>query len=319
MSEISARLLKGYNISYSTSSVRGGDKRMSDFSSTSSSSSNSSSNEGQQRTPDPLRDVSSSRNSSKERFSNRDACFKRRKIDELRYAASQVKEDLEKGGLPFPSVHAKKPRALEGFDINMSNIRLLNAASVADSPFLTKLAGKRSFQSYSDVSKLCNETQNVYSQRWSQEDVSSDWDRSSAGSLTSDSEASCVVDIAPLLEDSLKYQSFETKATHPSTLAKVKTVSMATALENNNEARSVQQKRMHIISKSTSFFSQPVFFGLGIQIDYPILCPFPYYSCQSSLRSLDWNWCKGSLGKAIARSLLRQEMQGHGSQCFLTG
>lgn len=213
MSEISARLLKGYNISYSTSTARGAD-----VSSTSSSSSNSSSNEGQQKTPDPLRDASSSMNSSKERFSNRDACFKRRKIDELRYAASQVKEDLEKGGLPFPSVHAKKPRALEGFDINMSNVRLLSSTSVADSPFLTKLASKRSFQSYSDISQLCNETQKVYSKRWSQGDVNSDWERSSSGSLTSDSEASCVVDIAPLLEDSLKYQAFEMKATRPSTL-----------------------------------------------------------------------------------------------------
>ena len=237
VSELSARLLKGYNITYTTASASGG-KRMSDFSSTSSSSSSSSNGDDRRKAVDPPRSECSGRISGDdtERLSNRDACFKRRKIDELRFAASRVKEDLEKGGLPFPSIHAKKPRALEGYDINMSNIRLLGAKSVSDSPFLIKATGKRSFQSLGEVDQLFLETQRVYSKKWIQGDVSSDWDKCSTGSLTSDSETSCVVDIPPLLEDSLKYKSAEMQ-TPPSVLASVKTISMEAALQNCSEAR----------------------------------------------------------------------------------
>lgn len=234
VSELSARLLKGHNITYNTATASGG-KRMSDVSSTSSSSSSSN---GEIVSRKPKRVLSrSSDDSSTERFSNRDACFKRRKIDELRFAASKVKDDLEKGGLPFPSIHSKKPRALEGYDISMSNVRLLGAKAVSDSPFLIKATtAKRSYQNVCAIDQLFSETRQVYSKNYSQGDVSSDWDKSSTGSLTSDSEASCAVDIPPLLEDSLKYKSAEMKAS-PSVLASVKTVSMETALHNSSEAR----------------------------------------------------------------------------------
>jgi hypothetical protein len=238
VSELSARLLKGYNITYSTASVRGA-KRMSDFSSnsSSSSSSNDSSSSSSSKLPTSRTTFSDRIDSdSTERLSNRDACFKRRKIDELRFAASRVKEDLEKGGLPFPSIHSKKPRALEGFDINMSNIRLLGAKSVSDSPFLIKFAGNHSFQNLHEVDQLFSETQKVYSKKWIQGDISSDWDKCSAGSLTSDSESSCVVDIPPLLEDSLRNKAAATKAP-PSVLASIKNISMEYALQNSSEAR----------------------------------------------------------------------------------
>lgn len=233
VSELSARLLKGYNITYSTASARGA-KRMSDFTGSSASSSSSSSNsEGDSRSPSAGRIFNDNAETP-------NGCYKRRKIDELRFAASRVKDDLEKGGLPFPSVHSKKPRALAGYGINMSNIRLLGAMSVSDSPFLIKVAGRQSFQDMCDVNQLFNETQQVYSKKSVQREESSDWDKSSTGSLTSDSDSSCVVDIPPLLEDSLKVNVTQTKPS-PSVLASIKTISMESALQNSSEARSVMK------------------------------------------------------------------------------
>ncbi|CAB9522981.1 expressed unknown protein [Seminavis robusta] len=251
VSELSARLLKGYNITYTTASARTG-KRTSDISSSNSSSSGGSSIGEQEsrktvestRIGLPARSTTSSSspshesNDETERLSNRDACFKRRKIDELRFAASKVKGDLEKGGLPFPSIHAKKPRALEGYDIDMSNVQLLNSKSVEASPFLTKITMKRPYQSLCDIEQLFAETQKVYSKRWIQGDVS-DWgDKSSAGSLTSDSESSCVVDIPPLLEDALKYKSTEHDSRKAAAVT-LETIAMGNALENSSEPRLV--------------------------------------------------------------------------------
>lgn len=237
VSELSARLLKGYSISYTTAKPLAPGKCFSGSSSASSSGS-SSDRESQNPSLEPrsLSDRSSSINrTSSERVSNRDACFKRRKIDELRFAASRVKDDLEKGGLPFPSIHANKPRALEGFDIDMSSVSLLSAKNVSSSPFLSVFAGKRSFDSFDEIDQLFTETRKVYSKRWTQGE-GIDWDKSSTGSLTSDSEASCAVDISPLLEDALKYK---TSGTSNMLLAPkpMKTVCMKTALENSSEPR----------------------------------------------------------------------------------
>lgn len=168
----------------------------------------------------------------------RENCFKRRKIDELTYAASRVKEDIEKGGLAFPLNHTDKPRALEGTDIDMSSIRLLGAKSVADSPFLNPICGnKRSFQSTTyDFEQLFSETQRAYSKRWIQ-DVQTDWgDRSSVGSLTSDSECSLSLDIPPRLEDGLNRAS-ATDSCSEETSPALNTVQMSTALENTSEPR----------------------------------------------------------------------------------
>lgn len=242
VSELSARLLKGYSITYSTSSPKTGAESYSDFSSSSSSAGLSSQTESWTQKQEPVDAVSSSipprtLEERDEGLSNREACFKRRKIDELRFAASRVKKDLEKGGLPFPSIHAKKPRALEGYDIDMSHIQLLGAKAVADSPFLTKVTGKRSFQSICEIDQLFVETHKIYSKQWVQS-YELDWDKSTTGSLTSDSESSCAVDIPPLLEDSLKYRSSDTKQLSSPSVS-LKTVSMRTALENSNEPRSV--------------------------------------------------------------------------------
>ena len=235
VSELSARLLKGYSISYTTSKPLGAGKSFSGFSSASSSGSSGYNRDRDSKLPSVApRSLSDTTNYDHDRVSSRVACFKRRKIDELRFAASRVKEDLEKGGLPFPSIHAKKPRALEGFNIDMSSIQLLGAKSVAASPFLTNIAGKRSFDSMGEIGQLFTETRNIYSKRWVQGD-GIDWDKSSEGSLTSDSEASCSVEISPLLEDALHYRSSGPKELPPRT--PMNTVSMRTALENSSEAR----------------------------------------------------------------------------------
>ena len=236
VSELSARLLKGHSISYTTSKPLAPGKSFSGFSSASSSASSGPESQNPSLEPRSLSDRSSSMNNnySADRVTNRDACFKRRKIDELRFAASRVKEDLEKGGLPFPSIHANKPRALEGFDIDMSCVRLLSAKNVSTSPFLTAPTGKRSFDRMDEIDQLFTATRKVYSKRWTQGD-GIDWDQSSAGSLTSDSESSCAVDISPLLEDALKYRTTDTnKLPEP---APMKTVCMRTALENSSEPR----------------------------------------------------------------------------------
>jgi hypothetical protein len=248
VSELSSRLLKGYNITYSTSTARS--EKRSELSSSNSSTSSSSKNREEDSRKSyssgvrrafayvSSRKIDSSKGSATERLSkNNDACFKRRKIDELRFAASTVKEDLEKGGLPFPSVHAVKPRALEGYDINMNSIRLLSAKSVADSPFLTNIAGIGSFQSITDLNQLFVETQQVYNRQWINADLS-DWgDKSSAGSIpSSDSESTYAMDIPPLLEDAIKRKASDADVLKDKAVV-LQTISMGSALENSGEPR----------------------------------------------------------------------------------
>jgi len=264
VSELSARLLKGYSISYTTSSPVGSSKRFSGFSSASSSGSGSCATSSQQNLQADTLSSSMSRRShnggvkvSRKSYEDQDAnqndaCFKRRKIDELRFAASQAKQDIEKGGLVFPSIHSKKPRALAGFDIDMSNIRLLSAKSVADSPFLTKPSAVAHYVAETtacEFDQLFAATHQLYSKRWIRGDVNGsalDWEKSSAGSLTSDSESSCAVEIPPLLDDALKYRPSTAdplKFKEP-TAAAIETVSMRVALENCDEPRSVPNKQL---------------------------------------------------------------------------
>lgn len=243
VSELSKRLMGGSNShSFGSphSSLSGASRPPSDSSSTLSSSSSISDAMDSRM---PIVDVpQSSPFLSETKIENdplqeRDNCFKRRKIDELRFAASRVKEDLEKGGLPFPSIHINKPRALEGYDIDMSSIQLLAAKSVSDSPFLTNAGVKRSFENICEFEQLFSQTQEVYSKRWLQDTVR-DWgERSSAGSLTSDSECSLTLDIPPRLDDGLNRSSLE--STIPDSTKTSKSITIGEALGNNSEPRYV--------------------------------------------------------------------------------
>lgn len=174
---------------------------------------------------------------------DRENCFKRRKLDELTYAASRVKEDLEKGGLSFPFIHTDKTHTLDGTAVDMSSVRLLGAKSVANSPFLTPFVGggKRDFQSTCDFGQLFSETQKAYSKRWVQ-DVQADWgDRSSAESLSSDSECSLAIDIPPRLDDALDKPSTGESLNNNAnkSAANMKPITMGAALGNTSEPRLV--------------------------------------------------------------------------------
>jgi PAS domain-containing protein len=65
------------------------------------------------------------------------SCFKRRKIDELQFAASQVKEDLLKSGLPFPSLDLSLHHHIDLDEaLTRRGVQRVCAKSVASSPFL---------------------------------------------------------------------------------------------------------------------------------------------------------------------------------------
>lgn len=177
-----------------------------------------------------------------------DGCFKRRKIDELQFAASRVKLDLEKGGLPFPTLHREGNKRLELLDPTKSNgIKLLYAKSVSSSPFLTSVFdAESSFSNVYELEQVFTCTYDSYSKP-STTNVS-DW--GSICSLTSEGEnsnSSPAFDIPPLLDTVLNQ---EKSSGNSSSICKdavsldgiggaihSKRISMREAFVNNNDPR----------------------------------------------------------------------------------
>ena len=176
----------------------------------SSSSSATSSNLGANREQKVRRDHSS------RRHQGTDACFKRNKIDELQFAASRVKEDLEKGGLRFPDIHDAKRRLeiLDGITAPSKGIHILSSRSLpSSSPFLTKhFDAPLEFSNTNTLAELFAVTYESYCKQQSPNGTSSsNW--SGTCSLTSDSDSSRSVpfEIPPLLETALRNKKANTK------------------------------------------------------------------------------------------------------------
>lgn len=158
--------------------------------------------------------------------------FKRRKIDVLHFAASRVKQDLERGGLPFPALDASLRHHVlmdcSNYILNKSNhqkhargIQRLCSKAVASSPFLTAAQGTSCSSrqaTMGDLEKLFSVTYDAYSKPSCAGSSSSSSggnasDLSSICSLTSETDSSIVNNnnntnngMAPLLEDALANQ-----------------------------------------------------------------------------------------------------------------
>lgn len=136
VSQLSSRLFSGNkNSSSGSSSSTKSENTKSQGRSDSTLSGYSADKEGLSVTPPVHIDLNLKH---KRKFVDNHDPAKRRKLQELNYAASRVKEDLAKAGLPFPSVRASRPRAIPLAKLNMSSVNLVTSKSVSSSPFLSK-------------------------------------------------------------------------------------------------------------------------------------------------------------------------------------
>lgn len=74
--------------------------------------------------------------------SSNNGCFKRRKIDDLQFAASRVQEDLGRAGMSVPKLNTKYLSSHcfgDGVQVDTSGIKLLNSRDVQASPFLATI------------------------------------------------------------------------------------------------------------------------------------------------------------------------------------
>lgn len=137
VSQISSRLLGGYASSGSgtshaseSSSNKGG---------AISSGGYSADKEGQQeassKPPFNIDLRISHHHKPKRSCSEADESTKRRRMNEMHFAASTVREDLARGGLVYPEIRATRPRAIPLAKLDMTRVHLLSSKDVT-SPFL---------------------------------------------------------------------------------------------------------------------------------------------------------------------------------------
>jgi hypothetical protein len=149
VSELSARLMRGHNYNASTSAYQT-NKIFADLASNNGSTAvvsptsiTSSPMSSIDACTEKLYQISENSRSKKLARVNEAAykdgsCFKRRKIHELQFAASQVKEDLERSGLPFPSLDLSLRHHIDLDEaLTRKGVQRVCAQSVASSPFLT--------------------------------------------------------------------------------------------------------------------------------------------------------------------------------------
>ena len=187
-------------------------------------------------------------------------CFKRRKIDELQFAASRVHMDLARGGLSFPALDFTLRHHLDDFQVQTRGIQRLCSTSVSASPFLTTTAVEggvscSSQATMDDLESLVSATYDAYSKPSSSSanNNHNNGDGSSICSSTSDTTTeSSVLSIPPLLEQALlskateataaaeKKSAAERAASTPETDALyANPISIREAFENTCEARYV--------------------------------------------------------------------------------
>jgi len=175
------------------------------------------------------KDVSTKKNRVHSRNSN-NGCFKRRKVDELQFAASRVKMDLEKGGLSFPALDLSLRHYLDRdcCDISTESIQLLSSKSVGDSPFLwateTLMKDWSSQATMDDLENLFSVTYDSYS---------------TANNMTSGSVTDSTTKLSKDTALSL-FKQYETEARTPEIDAVyANPISIRDAFEVPNEARYV--------------------------------------------------------------------------------
>lgn len=64
-----------------------------------------------------------------------DECAKRRRMNESNYAASMVREDLARAGLPYPELRTAKPHSIILANMDMTRLRVVSSKDIT-SPFL---------------------------------------------------------------------------------------------------------------------------------------------------------------------------------------
>jgi len=187
-------------------------------------------------------------------------CFKRRKVDELQFAASRVKEDLAKGGLSYPALDTslRHHLDLENIEDATRGVSRVCAKSVSESPFLYKSTVNCSaMASMSDYGSLFSATFDSYGSSSTKSSSSnsggatyvSNSDVGSICSLSSERSSDASF-IAPRLEDALnnkKVKMEETRelkeqmaATAPQRRAIYSNpITIRDAFENSDEARIV--------------------------------------------------------------------------------
>ena len=196
--------------------------------------------------------------------SGSDGCFKRRKIDDLHFAASRVKQDLERGGLSFPALDASLRHHLlmdcSNYYLKSNNqehargIQRLCSKAVAASPFLTTMQGTSCSKqaTVGDLENLFSVTYDAYSKPNSAGSSSSGGnasDLSSICSLTSETDSSptnnnSIHRMAPLLEDTLANKQNTSASTAAVSTPEIDAVysnpiSIRDAFENTCEPRYV--------------------------------------------------------------------------------
>jgi hypothetical protein len=145
-------------------------------------------------------------------------CFKRRKVDELQFAASRVKDDLTKGGLPYPGLDATLRHHL---DVDTTEdltrgVSLVGSNSVSSSPFLTSNGSKCSeMATMSDFGSLFSATYACYNNPTAVDVATSPFNFSSNATFVTNSDCSVTSenscsDISPRLEDGLNGNSKKT-------------------------------------------------------------------------------------------------------------
>mmetsp|Transcript_12090 Transcript_12090/g.17187 ORF Transcript_12090/g.17187 Transcript_12090/m.17187 type:complete len:432 (+) Transcript_12090:233-1528(+) len=139
---------------------------------------------------------------------------KRQKLQEKEYEASNVRADLKKAGMAYPSITVGRSRVIPLGKVDMSKVELVHSKNVESSPFLTEALPK-SYTTYfaSNIGfascKFASQTMEAYRSRSDRQDNASEVaSTASNSSLTlsdneSDDNSSPEVSINPRLDDAV--------------------------------------------------------------------------------------------------------------------
>jgi hypothetical protein len=140
------------------------------------------------------------------------SCEKRRKTNELQFAASSVKADLARAGVPYPEIEMDKQcTTFPGETISLKNVRLVYSKDMKFPTVSPTVSSKSSFSDYEHLLSQCCDMYRCTPSRLGKKDsISSDDSErmSSVSDTESDSGHSAngsqtAYVVSPLLEDSL--------------------------------------------------------------------------------------------------------------------
>jgi hypothetical protein len=100
------------------------------------------------------------RTNHKRKLSDTDENTKWRRMSEMHFAVSTVREDLSRAGKPYPEVRTARPRAITLATLDMSGVRLMSSKECS-SPFFTPAAidwnSKLTYDLLTDFGSVYNE------------------------------------------------------------------------------------------------------------------------------------------------------------------